>query len=111
MIIEFAPLIFGTAALLAIVLFFSVAESLRPPETPVCLCTAICRSNRAALLRSADWQTVAPARLCARSYIKGNVEGAKAYDDFTSTDLRNDGVLDTKHCLAGISSLARANWS
>jgi hypothetical protein len=32
MIIEFAPLVFGTAALLAVFLFFSIPEHQKPPK-------------------------------------------------------------------------------
>jgi hypothetical protein len=41
---------------------------------------------------------------------KSNVEGVKAHDDFTSSVLGNDVILDARRRVAGISDLARWNW-
>ncbi len=41
---------------------------------------------------------------------KSDVEGVKAHDDFTSSVLGNDVILDAKRRVAGISDLARWNW-
>jgi hypothetical protein len=42
---------------------------------------------------------------------QSNVEGAKAHDDFTSSILGHDVIVDTKRRLAGVSALARWNGS
>jgi hypothetical protein len=42
---------------------------------------------------------------------QSNVEGAKAHDDFTSSILGHDVILDAKRRFAGVSALARWNWS
>src|SRR6266481_1868100 len=74
------------------------------------LCPAICRSNGAALCGAED---LAGNRGWSQGiYLEqGNVEGAKTHDDFTSSVLGHDVSLDAKRRLAGVSALARGNWS
>jgi hypothetical protein len=38
-------------------------------------------------------------------------QGSESYDDFTSSVLRRDVIMDAKHRLADVSALARGNWS
>jgi hypothetical protein len=74
------------------------------------LCAAICRSSSAALCGAGG---LAGNRRWSKALIlsKSNVEGAKADDDFTSSVLGHDVILDTRRRLAGVSALARWNWS
>jgi hypothetical protein len=73
-------------------------------------CDAICKCNWAALC-AADGRAATEG--WAKAYLLqiSNVEGAKAHDDFTSSILGHDVILDAKRGLAGVFDLARWNWS
>jgi hypothetical protein len=73
-------------------------------------CAAICKPNWAVLCAA---NVRAATERWSKAYLLqiSNVEGAKAHDDFTSSILGHDVILDAKRGLAGVFDLARWNCS